>query len=219
MIAHRCSTSAQEDPVHASGDDDGALLRQRSRSVTAAEFARWRSGDDTGLECLVRRFSGTMWHIARAYGLEAAGAEDAVQSAWEAFVKHADTIREPAAIPGWLARTTQREALHLARSRARRRESPPLDEVGVPEKPQPGSPTAEDHAIASIEAHALWGLVSRLSERCRHLIRVTAFSRDPAFATLSEELGMPAGSVGPSRARCLAKLRALIAADPAWSHR
>ena len=63
---------------------------------------------------------------------------------------------------------------------------------------------------------ALWAGLGRLSERCQRLLRIVAFTERPSYADISTELGMPVGSIGPTRGRCLAKLRLALAADPLW---
>ena len=62
----------------------------------------------------------------------------------------------------------------------------------------------------------LWTHVQDLSERCRRLLAVIAFADRPDYAAIAEALGMPVGSIGPTRGRCLAKLRAALEADPTW---
>ena len=66
-------------------------------------------------------------------------------------------------------------------------------------------------------AGVLWRHVGQLSERCRRLLRVIAFDDRPDYAALTVQLGMPVGGIGPTRRRCLDKLRARLAADPEWS--
>ena len=71
--------------------------------------------------------------------------------------------------------------------------------------------------VAAEERRQLvWRHVQRLSERCRMLLRVVAFVDRPDYSVVAEALGMPRGSIGPTRGRCLAKLRELLQADPAW---
>ena len=67
--------------------------------------------------------------------------------------------------------------------------------------------------------HRLWQHVEGLPERCRALLRVIAFADRPDYAELAKALGMPQGSIGPTRGRCLAKLRLALAADPSWETR
>jgi DNA-directed RNA polymerase specialized sigma24 family protein len=62
----------------------------------------------------------------------------------------------------------------------------------------------------------LWQHIARLPERCRALLRVIAFADRPDYAAVAQSLGMPVGSIGPTRGRCLAKLRRQLATDPSW---
>jgi len=220
MIAQSFGSSVREVPMHqtASGLDDDAPAERTAPPVPplALELLSWRAGDSAALERIVRRFSSPLWHIARSYNLDAATAEDAVQATWLAFVRHSHTVRQPEALAGWLATTVRREAIRLSRSRT----SPARDgDEERPEKADPTQPTPEEAAIASLESRVLWSHVARLSERCRRMLRVVAFAQDPDYASMSHELGMAVGSIGPTRRRCLDKLRVSLAADPGWIDR
>jgi RNA polymerase sigma factor (sigma-70 family) len=178
----------------------------------AGAFRRWRDGDEPALDGLVRRVTPLLWHLARARGADAGAAEDAVQSTWLALVRRAEDVRDPQVVLRWLTVTVQREAARTSRTEA-------LTEPAVPEvldlrDPDPGP---EEQAVAGGAAAVLWRHVADLSERCRQLLRVVAFADRPDYATLSQELGMPVGSIGPTRGRCLARLREALAADPRWS--
>jgi len=76
-----------------------------------------------------------------------------------------------------------------------------------------------DQVLGQADRRRLWQHVQDLPERCRRLLRVIAFADRPDYAGVAESLGMPIGSVGPTRGRCLAKLRAQLSADPAWETR
>lgn len=178
----------------------------------AAAFRRWRDGDEPALDGLVRRVTPLLWHLARARGADAGAAEDAVQSTWLALVRNAESVRDPQAVLRWLTVTVQREAARSSRVEART--DPAVPEVLDLRDPDPGP---EDRAVESRTAAVLWEHVAELSERCRRLLRVVAFADRPDYASLSEELGMPVGSIGPTRGRCLARLREALAADPQWS--
>ena len=78
------------------------------------------------------------------------------------------------------------------------------------------APAPEVAVFADRSARIVWRHVNRLSERCRHLLRVIAFEDRPDYASLTVQLGMPVGGIGPTRRRCLDKLRALLRADPEW---
>ncbi|WP_461023768.1 RNA polymerase sigma factor [Thalassiella azotivora] len=176
-------------------------------------FTRWRDGDDRALDALVHLLTPVLWHLARAYRVDTAAAEDAVQATWLSLVRSADRIAEPQAVLRWLSVTVQREAARASRSAARTRPTEP--ELMPDDGPTVDGP--ESVVMDRTSSSVLWRHVTRLSERCQRLLRVIAFSDRPEYGELSKELGMPVGSIGPTRGRCLAKLRESLANDPAWS--
>ena len=188
----------------------------RTVDAAAADFTAWSGGEEAGLERLVRRLTPMLWHIARAHGLEQAGAEDVVQVAWLALVRHRDTIADPQAVVRWLSVTVRREAWRVVRAgRAAGR----LDEEDIvdlradeEQEPEPVLERAERDG-------ALWQAVARMPERCQRLLRVVAFADHADYAALSVQLSMPVGSIGPTRGRCLAKLRTLLGAASDWRTR
>jgi RNA polymerase sigma factor (sigma-70 family) len=180
-------------------------------SIAAASFAAWRGGDRSALDRLVRQLTPVLWQISRAYGLDRAAAEDAVQLAWLALVRNADGIHEPEAVWRWLTTTTRREAWRIA-ARA-----DTVSDAALAEEPDT-APGPESHAEHNDLAARLWQHVSTLPERCRRLLRIVAFEQRPHYAELSAELGMSIGGIGPTRARCLEKLRRRLADDPGWSN-
>ena len=103
----------------------------------------------------------------------------------------------------------------LRRSAASRRQLP-ADQELFAELPDKG-PGSEEQVIVDEQRRALWVAIGRLSKRCQDLLRIIAFAPRPDYTTVAAALGMPIGSIGPTRGRCLAKLRALLASDPAAS--
>jgi RNA polymerase sigma factor (sigma-70 family) len=181
--------------------------------LSAARFRAYRAGEPGALDALVHSLTPLLWHIVRAYGLDTATAEDVVQNTWLTLVRKADSIDEPQAVLRWLTVTARRDAWRAARSAGRvdlTDDDTVLDvrEQGV--GPEAGLLKAEDD-------RALWAAVGKLNERCQRLLRVIAFHDRPDYSALSQELGMPMGSIGPTRGRCLDKLRAHLASDTAWS--
>jgi len=178
----------------------------------AADLIAHRDGDAEAMGALVRRVTPLLWHVARGFRLDAASAEDVAQNTLLAFVRHSHEIAEPHAALRWLIVTARREAM---RAVAHRDRTELVDDaartVAAPETDEP-----ERVALATAAQRVLWRNVSRLSERCRQLLRVIAFAERPDYATLSTALNMPVGSIGPTRGRCLAKLRVLLASDPEW---
>jgi RNA polymerase sigma factor (sigma-70 family) len=170
-------------------------------------FNRWVEGDASGLDDLVAVMTPVLWHVVRAYRLPQETAEDVVQTTWLALVRRRAAIADPAAVGGWLTTTARREAWRTAGSGART--TPVADEDLAARLPEQHS--AEAVAVEHDSRHRLWAVVDGLPERCRRLLRVVAFENRPDYARLATDLGMPVGSIGPTRGRCLAKLKVALA--------
>lgn len=173
---------------------------------------RARDGDREALRELVRTLNPVLWRVARGQGLSAEDAADAVQTSWLELLRRLGEIRTPRAVTSWLITTTRREAWH--RQQQSRRTTPDGGaslETAVDPSPAPG-----ERLIADERDRVLWRHFERLPERCRDLLRVVAQVDRPDYAVIAAAFGMPHGSIGPTRSRCLAKLRDLLLADPAW---
>jgi RNA polymerase sigma factor (sigma-70 family) len=178
----------------------GALLREA------------RVGHRPALHLLVEELTPMVWNIARAQGLDRASCEDVVQTAWLALLQHLHEIRTPAALLGWLTTVTRREAWRLQGLAARWR--PPAEDGST--EPADPDPLPDELVTTDERGRLLWAAVRRLPGRCPELLRVIAFTPRPDYAVVAAALAMPRGSIGPTRGRCLAKLRAELAADPRW---
>ncbi len=192
--------------------DDSAGRQVRLVDLAAEHFRRWRAGDELAAQQLVELLTPVLWQSARAYRLDSTTAEDVVQSAWLALARWRDSLREPQAVLGWLAVTVRRDAAREARARSRFSDDPE-EMLGLP-----GDPAADPASLVTVHERdaALWTAVRQLSERCRRLLRIIAFAERPDYAALSAELAMPIGSIGPTRGRCLRKLRELLGDDTGW---
>lgn len=183
-------------------------------SRAGAAFAAYQNGDRHRLSELVDLVTPLLWHTARAQRVGHDDAQDVVQTTWLRLVHHADTIQDPRAVLAWLIITAKRESWRVVKDSRRLRPMPePEDDAEVPDTTMDGPEVA---ALASVEGRVLWRHIESLSERCRSLLRVVAFSDRPDYATVAAALGMPVGSIGPTRGRCLAKLRLLLDSDPHW---
>lgn len=180
-------------------------------SASAAAFTAWRNGDRDGLDELVRLLSPTLWQIARAAGLDRASAEDVVQNTWLALVDAADSISHPMAVAGWLSTTARRDSWRM--SKKVRRELATEDDSLDGSLPNTESP--EDGIVLADEQARLRRCLSRLEQRCQALLRMLAAGPRPEYAEVSAALDMPVGSIGPTRARCLEKLRAELVSEGA----
>lgn len=178
-----------------------------ARWARAAElFVAWRDGEGAALDELVRLLTPVLWQVARACGLDTQRAEDVVQSTWLTLVRKGGDVGDPTAVGAWLMTTTRRAAWRTAQ--AERRYAPTEDEVL--HRRTDSAPGADGVAEQAEQADLLWRSVQRLDPRCQRLLRVIAFDDRPDYARISAELGMPVGSIGPTRGRCLAKLRGLL---------
>ncbi|MEU7828423.1 RNA polymerase sigma factor [Nonomuraea sp. NPDC050022] len=164
-----------------------------------AELLKAAAEDDhTAWDQLESRFGSRMWAVARACGLNEADAADAVQGAWLRLLENLHTIREPSGVGAWLATTTRREALLIIR-----KEPPGFPSFDVVHDPDPASAVLEADG-----RHLLWKSVSAMHEPCRTLLQLVA--TDMGSQQVAMRLGMPVGTVGPTRIRCLEKLRTLL---------
>jgi RNA polymerase sigma factor (sigma-70 family) len=166
---------------------------------------RARNGDQCAWAALVERYAPLIWSVCRRYRLDSADAADVGQNVWLQLVDHLDNIRDPAALPGWLATTTRRECHRVQRTarlphaarHAPDAEDLPDDQVKMIER---GLLEAERQA-------ALREAFAHLPPCCQQLI--TLLIQDPPlpYADISARLDIPVGSIGPNRRRCLDKLR------------
>jgi RNA polymerase sigma factor (sigma-70 family) len=179
----------------------------------AAALAAAADGDQPAWESIVSAYSGLVWAVARAHRLSPADAADVCQGTWLRLVEHLGDIRDPARLGGWLATTARREALALLRRSSR---DIPVGEADVLNEVTPGTPPAlDEELIRSEELRALWEAFSRLSDSCQRLLRVLFADPSPHYGEISAALGIPVGSIGPTRARCLASLQSHLSRSAA----
>jgi RNA polymerase sigma factor (sigma-70 family) len=175
-----------------------AAEREVERIVRSAA-----EGDDAAWEELVARFGGLVWAVARSHRLSSADAADVVQCTWLRLVQHLGELRNPAAVGGWLATTARRECVRVLH--ASKQQVPCADEL----LERPADEPALDADLLRRERDALlWQAVGRLRPEDQALVRMLATDPPPSYSEISAALGMPTGSIGPTRARCLQRLRA-----------
>ena len=162
-------------------------------------------GDESAWHALVDRYRGLVWSVARGHSLGHADAADVSQTTWLRFAESLHSIREPDRVAAWLTTCARRESLRLIR--ARRRESP----SDVSEESHGRLCESPEQMVLDQERDAeLWRAFETLPERSKVLLRAMLADPELSYAELSEALDMPIGSIGPTRARCLAKLRVLV---------
>ena len=180
---------------------------------------RAKNGEKHAWDALVERYAPLIWSICRQYRLNDADAEDVGQAVWLKLVNHLDHLRDPAALPGWLATTTRRECIRVARAAG----GPPAGEQALDAGNIPDTQTATaEHELLEAERHAaLREAVTRLPPGCQQLLALLMADPPVPYAEISARLGVSVGSIGPNRSRCLDRLRrdpviaALISAEAA----
>jgi RNA polymerase sigma factor (sigma-70 family) len=159
-------------------------------------------GDQAAWNQLVERFSGLVWSTIRAHRLGAAESSDVAQSTWLRLVEHLDRIQDPERIGAWLATTARRECLRVIRTSKREL---PSDEDWVFEVDS--GETIDASLITEETNAALWRAFKAIEERCQALLRLVCAPDPPSYEEVSAALEIPVGAIGPTRARCLQKLR------------
>jgi RNA polymerase sigma factor (sigma-70 family) len=185
-------------PNDRSSDPPGGSDRTTAELVEAAH-----KGDTGAWGELVGRFSGLVWAVARAHRLDQADAADVCQTVWLRLVENLGRLRDPDHLGGWLRTTTRHECLRVLRRGGREF---PEEEANL-DVPSPPEQSPEMQLLASERDRIVWTAVSGLSDRCRSLLRVIACAPEASYAEISASLGLPVGSIGPTRARCLEHLR------------
>jgi RNA polymerase sigma factor (sigma-70 family) len=174
---------------------------------------RASTGDGRAWDVLVAEYSGLVWSVARSFRLSEAQTADAVQTTWLRLVEHLSEIREPERIAGWLRTTARRACLATLRDAGREQPTDTCDRdaetvqdgAGVAVEPGP-----ELCALRRDQEVLVRRAVATLPARQRQLIELLVASPPPSYEQISAGLGIPVGSIGPTRARALARLRAVL---------
>jgi RNA polymerase sigma factor (sigma-70 family) len=177
----------------------------RDDPIVIALVGRASDGDQAAWNEIVDRFAPLVWSICRRFRLSDMDAHDVGQNVWLRLVEYLPSLREPAALPGWLATTTRRECLRVQRLTWQNEKQLGQPDVDVPADEET---TRVDRWLIEHERDsALRTAFAQLGERCRQLLAM--LMRDPPepYAKISADLSIPVGSIGPSRARCLQQLR------------
>jgi len=159
---------------------------------------------------LVDRFGGLVWAVARGHGLCAADAADVSQTTWLRLAEQLNHIREPERLGAWLGTTARRECLRTLRRQERQVS---VDDFADWMCADGALELIDDLANRDRDAE-LWTAFDALSGNCKALIRALLADPPPSYAELSDVFEMPIGSIGPTRARCLDRLRDRIARGP-----
>jgi RNA polymerase sigma factor (sigma-70 family) len=190
-------------PAHrstASGRSAGELVRAAA------------AGDQRAWNDLVEKFAGLVWGVARKHRLNDSDAADVCQATWLRLVEHLGNLREPEAVAGWLVTTARRECLRVLRESDRQIPVDVATEIDL--RADVTLPDADAGLLEHERAEALREAFAGLPPSCRALLAMLLADPPHSYIEISEALGMPIGSIGPTRARALERLRRSPALTP-----
>ncbi len=185
------------------------------RSVDVPDVAslvrRAAEGDRHAWEGLVDQYARLIWSITNEFKLIESDAADVAQTTWLRLLQHIDRIEHPHRVGSWLAATARNECL---RSLAARKRVVVVDQDDV-ELGGAVAPAAEidERLLADERDQVVRDALSRLPRRWQRLLEMLMADPPVPYADISDELGLPVGSIGPTRGRCLARLRVLLQAS------
>ncbi len=189
MATQLCLTTA-----HAARECDNATL-----------LARVAEGDQSAWRRLVEEYDRLVRSVAASFRLQPADVHDVAQSTWLRLLQNARAVRDPERLAGWLAVTASRESLAVLRKASRNRLLPTVDETPDP------TVGPEKNVADRDEARVLWAAVAELSPRQRRLLVALFREELDSYNDVATRCAMPIGSIGPTRARALARLRDKLA--------
>jgi RNA polymerase sigma factor (sigma-70 family) len=164
-------------------------------------------GDAAAWQELVARYTPLVLSVVRRHRLQDDDAEDVVQTLWLRLVEHLGELREPAALPGWILTTVRNECLRVIRGRRVLPSSDPFAHRGAAGAEVVDEPM--DTTMLEDERHAaLLAAMAVLPQRQRELLALLIEDPPVPYEEISTRLGIPVGSIGPTRARALARVRA-----------
>lgn len=178
-------------------------------ATTAELLERAGGGDRDAWAAIVSRFERLLWSVARSFRYDDATTADVVQTVWLRLAEHCGRIREPDRLASWLATTCRNECVSAARRR--KREVADAGIFGLVESQHRCQPAGLDERPIDQETYReVLRALARLPESCQQLLRLLCADPPLDYRTVSDLIGRPIGSIGPSRQRCLARLRELM---------
>ena len=165
-------------------------------------------GDTAAWDALVERFAGLVTAVVRTYRLSPADAADVSQTTWLRLIENLHRISQPDRVGGWLATTARRESVRILRLADRQVPTSDEDLERLTDAP---TVSVDRDLLVDERDRALWEMFTKLPARCRLVLLALVGEPPMSYRDLSDVLDMPVGSIGPTRARCLERLRALAA--------
>jgi RNA polymerase sigma factor (sigma-70 family) len=183
-------------PKHDAGAPDIAQLVRRAAV-----------GDRSAWERLVDQYARLIWAITRDFKLGESDAADVFQATWLRLLEHIDRLEQPARVGSWLAATARNECL---RSMAARRRIMLVQDDATFKDDVTSEPAVDERLLAEERAQAVRDALSCLPGKWRRLVELLMADPPASYAEISDQLDLPVGSIGPTRGRCLERLRVLL---------
>ncbi len=184
------------------------------RGIDAPDVAslvrRAAEGDRHAWEGLVDQYARLIWSITVDFKLTESDASDVAQTTWLRLLQHIDRIERPDRVGSWLAATARNECLRSLA--ARKRVVPVHDDVELTSVVA-HEPGVDERLLADERDQVVRDALSHLPRRWQRLLEMLMADPPVSYADISDELGLPVGSIGPTRGRCLARLRILLQAS------
>lgn len=164
-------------------------------------------GDQGAWNEIVDRYQRLVWSVIRSFRLDDASAADVAQTVWLRLVEYSDRIREPERLPSWLATTARNESIRTLNRL--KRQTPSAFEFDIEDTV---APAMDEALIVDEDRRAVGKAFIQLSEDCQQLMRLLTAEPALDYEAISEIIGRPVGSIGPTRGRCVKRLRQLLEA-------
>lgn len=179
---------------------------QAMTDATVAELlSAAEQGSQEAWNTLVDRYGRLVWSVVRSFRLDGATAADVSQTVWLRLVEHCGRIRDPERLASWLATTARNESIRASRRLAR---SVPTEfSVEVPDE---GAPSIDERLLDDEQLSEVLGAFDQLTPQCRELLQLLCTDPPLDYEGVAEVLDMAIGSIGPTRARCLERLRRVL---------
>jgi RNA polymerase sigma factor (sigma-70 family) len=204
--------TARAQPAVAATGGSGSAVLEHSVGVSDVTLLVQRAaeGDGWAWERLVDRYARLVWAMTRDFKLVESDAADVFQATWLRLLEHIDRLEQPARVGSWLAATAKNECL---RSMAARKRVMLVHDDTALRGDARHEPDIDERLLAEERAQAVREALSRLPWRWRRLVELLMSDPPASYAEISDQLGLPVGSIGPTRGRCLERLRVLLQAS------
>jgi RNA polymerase sigma factor (sigma-70 family) len=171
---------------------------------------RATAGEPRAWERLIDKYGRLIWSITREFNLAESDAADVFQTTWMRLIEHIDRLDRPDRVGSWLAATARNECLRCLASRKR---LVLVHEEVEFDGPAAHEPEIDEALLAEERAEIVRAAMAHLPRRWQRLMELLMADPPASYAEISDELGLPVGSIGPTRGRCLARLRTLLSAS------